>query len=211
LCNNNFYDKDYFENGRETKKSWYENYRWMPQRSFREALAFIDVLCLNKDSYVLDVGCSKGFLVKAFRELEVKADGADISDYALSFAPYRCWNCSNENSWEEHKDWGYTHIIAKDMLEHLNKEELEKELSNFAKICNKIMCVVPMGELGRYRIPEYELDQSHIIRENESWWYNTFEMNGWKVIFHTNHVKGIKDNWIHYPDGNHVFVLERLV
>ena len=69
-----FFDENYFEKGRETGKSWYENYRWMPQRSFREALAIIDCLELNEKSYVLDVGCSKGYLVKALRELEIKSD-----------------------------------------------------------------------------------------------------------------------------------------
>ena len=94
------------------------------------------------------------------------------------------------------------------MLEHLTKQQLEKCLCNFSKVANTILCIVPMGSNGKYRIPEYELDQSHIIRENESFWYCFFEMNGWKIIQNVPHIIGIKDNWIHYPDGNHVFVLE---
>jgi len=204
----NFFDKDYFENGKQTNKSFYENYHWMPQRSFREALAFIDCLQLNENSYVLEIGCAKGFLIRALRELEIKVDGADISNYALSFAPEGCWNCSNDSSWDNHANFGYTNIIIKDMLEHLNKEQLGISLNNFSKVSNKMICVVPIGSNGKYRIPEYECDQSHVIRENESFWYCFFEMNGWKVINHFPHLKGIKDNWTHYPDGNHVFVLE---
>ena len=52
--NMNIFDKDYFENGVEKGISCYQNYHWMPQRSFREALAYIDYLKLDKNSFVLD-------------------------------------------------------------------------------------------------------------------------------------------------------------
>ena len=82
----------------------------MPERSYKEAGAFIKELGLDKESYFLEIGCSKGFLVKALRTLGIKGDGCDISSYALSFAPEGCWNCSTEQSWRDHKDFKYTHI-----------------------------------------------------------------------------------------------------
>ena len=36
---------------------------------------------------VLDIGCAKGFLVKAFHDLGVQAEGTDISEYAIKLAP----------------------------------------------------------------------------------------------------------------------------
>jgi len=124
-----FYDKDYFENGRTTQKSWYTNYRWLPQRSFREAFVYLDYLKLDKNSYVLDYGCAKGFLVRAFRELEIKADGCDISEYALSFAPEGYWNCSILSQWENRN---YTHVVAKDVFEHLNESQLEETFTQLS-------------------------------------------------------------------------------
>jgi len=103
--NGNFFDENYFKKGIETGKSAYTNYHWMPQRSFREGLAIIDYLNLSEKSYVLDVGCAFGFLVRALRELEIKADGCDISQYALSFAPEGCWDCSDDNSWDKYSDF----------------------------------------------------------------------------------------------------------
>ena len=82
-----FYDAEYFENGQGSGKGWLQNYRWMPRRTFKEALAIADYLELDETSHVLDVGCAKGFIVKALRALEIKADGCDISEYALSFCP----------------------------------------------------------------------------------------------------------------------------
>jgi SAM-dependent methyltransferase len=205
-----FYDENYFENGKQSGKGWLENYHWMPRRTFKEAFAFIDTLDLNENSYVLEVGCSKGFLVKALRELEIKTDGCDISSYALQFAPKNCWNCSDKKSWKEHANCEYTHIIIKDMLEHLNKSQLIEMLVKFKNIAPKMMCVIPMGDNGRYRIPEYHVEISHLIAEDEEWWINIFEHNGWHVVDYMNHVQGLKDNW--YPtceNGNCVFVLER--
>jgi 2-polyprenyl-3-methyl-5-hydroxy-6-metoxy-1,4-benzoquinol methylase len=211
LFNGDFYDEDYFERGRTTGKSWLMNYRWMPKRSFKEAKAFISYFDIDEESYVLDVGCAKGFLVKAFRELGIKADGCDISDYALSFTPPGCWNCSEEDSWDEAVDEKYTHIVLKDVLEHLNEERLSKMLSHISKISSKMMCVIPMGEDGVYRIAEYHTDISHIVIENEEWWREQFKKAGWSIIKECPHVPGLKDNWQDHADGlgNHVFVLEK--
>lgn len=203
-----FYDFDYFQRGRESKKGWLENYRFLPRRTFREAFAFIDALGLDEKSYVLEFGCAMGFLVKALRTLEIKADGCDISKYALSFSPHGCWNCEDDVSWLEHKYFGYTHIIVKDVLEHLTIKQLEKTLSNFALVSSRMMCVIPMGDGTKYNIPEYECEISHIIKEDENWWSNKFEECGWRIIKECNHLSGLKDNWAYCENGNHVFVLE---
>jgi hypothetical protein len=186
-----------------------QNYRFLPRRTIREALAFVDYLGLDENSYVLEVGTAMGFLVKCLRFLEIKADGCDISSYALSFAPEGCWNCTDEKTWDKHKDFGYTHILIKDMLEHVSKEQLQKILDNFTKVANKMMCVIPMGDNGKYRIPEYHLEISHLLIEDENWWRNEFEKKGWFVVKECNHVAGLKDNWYYCENGNHVFVLEK--
>lgn len=202
-----FYDADYFENGQESGKGWLQNYRWMPRRSFREAFGIADYVGLTDDDYVLDVGCAKGFIVRALRELEYKADGCDISDYALSFAPEGCWNCTD---WTSHYNFGYTHIVIKDMLEHLTMEQLNNLLQTLKNISDKLLVVVPIGDDGVYRIPEYHLEISHLIAEDENWWTSKFDENGWSLIKSDPHVPGLKDNWSEHADGkgNHVFYLK---
>ena len=204
-----FYDYQYFQNGKQSGKGWLEGYHFIPQRSCREALSFIDYLGLNEKSYILDAGCAYGFLVRTFRYLEIPADGCDISKFALSHAPKGCWNCEDDLSWKEHVHFGYTHCVIKDMLEHLTKQQLIKMLHNIGLVTSRIMCVVPIGDNGIYRIPEYHMEISHLIAEDEDWWRSAFENNGWKITKETNHCPGLKDNWMHVPDGNHVFVLEK--
>jgi hypothetical protein len=208
--NGNFYDADYFERGQETGKGWLQNYRWLPRRTFKEALSIADYLDLNEKSYVLDVGCAKGFIVKAFRQLEIKADGCDISEYALSYAPTGCWNCSEKSSWDTHSSFGYTHIVVKDMLEHLTMIQLKELLSNCSKVANTLLCVIPIGDSGIYRIPEYHMEVSHLIAEDENWWIKKFEECGWGIEKHCPHINGLKDNWQSHANGigNHVFVIK---
>lgn len=203
-----FYDEDYFERGKESGKGWLENYRWLPRRTFKEAFAFIDTLKLDEKAKVLEIGCAKGFLVRALRELEIDTDGCDISQYALNFAPENCWNCSLDWKWEAYKD-KYTHIIIKDVLEHMTPDELIINLRLYSKVGKKLMCVVPLGDKGTYRIPEYHLEISHIIAEDMLWWNKMFEKGGWKVVDFKYHVNGLKDNWfLINPIGNGVFILE---
>jgi hypothetical protein len=203
-----FYNEDYFLRGPASGKGWLQNYRFLPKRTIKEALGFIDYFGLDEDSYVLEFGCAFGFLVKCLRFLEIKSDGCDISDYALSFAPEGCWNSTNEKTWDEHANFGYTHIIIKDALEHLNKEQLFRMLNNFSKVAHKLMCVVPIGDGTKYYIPEYHTEISHLIIESVDWWKNAFEKSGWKLVKDCPRVSGIKDNWAYCEEGNHVFVLE---
>jgi len=202
-----FYDADYFENGKESGKGWLENYRWMPRRSYKEAFGLIDYLELTDDSYVLDVGCAKGFIVKALRGLEIKADGCDISEYALSFAPEGCWNCT---TWEEHYDFGYTHIMIKDMMEHLTLPQLDEMLQTLKHVSDTLFVVVPIGDDGVYRIPEYHMEISHLIAEDEKWWENRFKDNGWYIEKSSPSIPGLKDNWDSHANGlgNHVYLLK---
>ncbi|MFA5075663.1 MAG: hypothetical protein WC436_06200 [Candidatus Babeliales bacterium] len=203
-----FFDADYFERGRETGKSFYSHYRWLPIRSFREALAIVDALGLNEKSLILDVGCAKGFLVRALRMLEIRADGCDISEYALSCADGACfWKSDTTEAWERRKGI-YTHAYLRDVLEHGTHEQILETLRFIRLVAPVLMCVIPMGDSGLYRIQEYHLDKSHVTAENEAWWRRVFAEAGWRITREEEHIPGIKDNWRFHPYGNRVFFLE---
>lgn len=203
-----FFDADYFERGKQSGKGWLENYRWMPERSFKEASAVKIALNLDKTSKVLDVGCAKGFLVKALREMNIKADGCDISEYALSFAPKGCWLCNDKRYWKRKR---YTHAFCKDVLEHCTIKQLIVLLECIGKAAPIFMCVIPIGDGGQYRIQEYHTEITHLIAEDENWWRKMFKKTGWKVVKECSHVAGLKDNWQSFADGigNRVFLLWR--
>ena len=115
----NLYDENYYERGIETGVSCYSNYRWIPELTIPMAARLIEYLGIAEHQKILDFGCAKGYLVKAFRLLHREAYGYDKSEYAINCVP------------EEIKDYirnqvdgGYDWIISKDVFEHIPYQEL---------------------------------------------------------------------------------------
>lgn len=197
------FDKDYFEDGIRKRKSLYENYRWMPEVSFPLANS---VKRMYPGKSVLDYGCGKGYLVHALRLLNVTAYGYDISDYALE-------NCKDEVTpylfrWKAHVPQ-IDVVFAKDALEHNFHEEIDAELKWLAGLCKEACMIVPLGENGRYRIKDYNFDETHIIAENEEWWAKKFVKAGFSIKAFYHRLFSFKQNWLTHSDiGNGIYLLE---
>lgn len=198
------FNRDYYERGVETKLSAYQNYRWLPHYSLPAANSIKKYY--GEDKKMLDYGCAKGFLVKALRMLDVDARGYDISEYAIK-------NCdeavlgyvSNQLPFHE-----VDVIIAKDTLEHVPYKSLEKTLNTIESLSKQQLIVVPLGDGTTYRIREYELDKTHVIRQDEEWWIKQFNNVGLKVDEFYYSYPGIKENWTkEHPQGNGIFMLKR--
>lgn len=196
------YDADYFERGIETGKSLYSNYRWIPELTIPLAYEFIKILNLQEQSKVLDFGCAKGYLVKAFRLLHIDAYGCDISEYAL------------EQADSDIKPYLYTDIpsvtfdavIAKDVFEHLDERSLDRVLYTLSNRCKSLFVIVPLGDGIKYHVPSYELDTTHIIRQRLEWWQE-------KIGKHFSNVEAryewghIKTNWVSHEKFGNGFIL----
>lgn len=201
------YDKNYYENGVELGISGYKDYRWLPDLTIPMCKSIIEQLSINENDLILDYGCAKGFIVKAFHHLgRKKTFGVDISEYAIK-------NCDDEvksylklidtnrrlvEQVNEKYDW----IICKDVLEHIEKQELRKTLADFRKLSKGIFVVVPLGKDGKYVIEEYENDVTHIIREDMVWWENEIKAAGFQIASKSYVFDGVKDNWASFEKGN---------
>lgn len=209
------YDKNYYESGIEHGLSGYQNYRWLPELTLKMAHCLIQQLNIQIDNTVLDYGCAKGYLVKAFDLLDVECYGMDISEYAVSEADpqirYRLRLCNSKLSSHDFSKFSkkYDYIIAKDVFEHQSKNLLASNLQVLSQYCKTLFYAVPLAEAGRYIIPSFENDITHIIRENQSWWLDTTSSCGWQVQYSSLSQRGVKDNWLSaYPTGN-LFVTAR--
>ena len=79
------FGKEFFDGGR--KEPWcYRAYGADVYYPLSGLVSLGIKMCFNPKR-VLDVGCAKGFLVKAFREQGMEAWGVDVSEYALSTSP----------------------------------------------------------------------------------------------------------------------------
>jgi SAM-dependent methyltransferase len=206
MIDQTFYDKDYYENGIQTGKSCYQNYIWLPELTIPMAMSLIDYLGITRKHMVLDLGCSKGYLVKALRMLHRMAWGADVSEYALSQVPEDVKIFCHKTDILEHMTFDY--CIAKDVFEHIPVEELRILLKTLKS--KELFAVIPLGKNGKYYADSNNLDKSHIVCEDDLWWKDFFKENGWELIDFSYKMDGMKENYLTIPKAHGFFRLHNL-
>lgn len=203
------YDADYFLRGRETGKSLYSDYRWLPDLTIPMVEAIISHCGIDKSDHILDFGCARGYIVRAFYELGYDAWGYDISEWALA-------NCDSKVSKRLRSDElvtcdDYEWVIAKDVLEHVvNVQTTIDDLMDIATI--GVFAVVPLSMFDGqpYIVSDYELDVTHIHRLTLASWARMFMRPGW-VVTGSYMVPGVKANYQTWDWGNGFLVAKRLV
>ncbi len=188
------YDADYFLHGLETGKSLYQDYRFLPNLTRPMAAAMAQHLGIRHGDTILDVGCSRGYLVRAFREMGYDAWGMDVSEWAISnadevAAPYLHLSGGSEI----HGNFSW--IVAKDSLEHVERLDfLINEMLHRASL--GIFVVVPLSPScdKPYVCDAYERDVTHIWRLDLAAWARKFMRPGW-VVEARYRLPWIKQNW----------------
>lgn len=211
-----FYDKSYFESGIKSQKSLYENYRWLPKLTRPLAKAICRFANISDKDIVVDYGCARGYVVRALVENGMNAFGMDISEYAIensdALIRKRLHLIQEDTLPVSFQKMGLPEvnwIIAKDVFEHIAPEKLFKTLCEASELGIKLYVLVPLGDSGKYRIPDYELDASHVIAEDEQWWSNMFTSANFKITNFRHHVDGIKEAALNlHEKGNAQFLLQ---
>jgi len=213
MNNGEQFDEDYFLRGRQSGKSLYENYRWMPKLTTQMVKSIIDHLGIDEGETILDFGCARGYVVKAFRQLGYSAYGVDISKWAIENADreVRSYLSHITGSTTLRTEYvGVDWVVAKDVLEHI--PSVTDTIINLMSIArNGVFVVVPLSieDGSPYVVADYEKDVTHIHRLTLVSWVRLFMRPGWEVIA-SYRVKGVKDNYAHYPLGNGFIVARRL-
>jgi SAM-dependent methyltransferase len=200
------YDEDYFERGIQTGKSGYENYRWMPERIYKEVRVVINLLGINPKDKVLDFGAAKGFWVRGFRDYGIDAFGVDISEYALSHSDDYVKDYLSK--YPEIPDMKFDFIVSRNTLEHIEESELEKILTRFYELTNVVFFTVPLVDPITRKYIMQMLDTTHKIFWTNEEWILFCEKCGWKVenLFK---LKGVHDKWESYPNSMGFYILRK--
>jgi SAM-dependent methyltransferase len=210
MASRNAYNEDYYENGAELKISGYQNYRWLPEQTKSMCSSIVDFAGIERTNSVLDFGCAKGFIVRAMNDLGYDCYGGDISEYAISRSHESIKERLTLLDPERMEDWflhrNFDIVLCKDVLEHIPYESIDSLLSVLRRISPRLLAIIPLGENGKYVIPDYENDVTHVIRENHAWWHERLRQAGFNDIRFEHKVRGIKENWSHYPTGNGFFL-----
>ncbi len=171
------FGKEFFDGGK--KEPWcYSDYGANVYFPLSGLVSLGIKMCFNPKR-VLDVGCAKGFLVKAFREQGVEAWGVDVSEYALSTSP------------EDIREYLYMVDLNKDSLpfadEYFDCVTLLGTiecLDDYDKVISEVRRVLrPEGNV--YMRTVYKTDPGDTIRKNvhsRGYWLKEFRRCGFKPL-----------------------------
>lgn len=189
-----YYDADYYLDGLNSGKSNYENYSWLPDLTLPMADHLKRAMRIADGDTVLDVGCARGYLVKALRMRGVNAFGYDTSEWAIA-------NCDegvkgyvgNTLPGDRHD-----HVVMKDVAEHIHPDDLIHLLNTLlANTRKSMLLIVPLTSQinGLYLRPEDNADSSHVIRWPLEQWMRFINKT---VIGGTCNEFVVAGSW-HYP------------
>ena len=191
------FNKEYYENGIKNKISGYENFHWIPTRSFSEAIEIINRFNFNS---CVDYGCAKGFLVHALRKLGKEAYGEDISDYAIENSDEKIKKFITKPTYKI-----VDFIICKDVMEHVPENEVVETFKYLRNRCKEALFTIPLGDNNILRIREYEIDITHVTKKDEDWWIDALNESGFKIKDFRYSMGDIKEKWKDYKYGNGFF------
>lgn len=169
----NQFTEEYYMRGPDTGLSNYRDYHWLPDATISMATHLRRYLDIKPGETLLDVGCARGYYVKALRLIGVEAFGYDISEWAIAncdpdVKPY----VRNHFNGEQ-----YDYIFSKDCFEHVPHQELESLVRRLLGSTRKtFFAIVPLAESwgGRYVHPKEENDSTHVIRWTFTEWLEFF-------------------------------------
>jgi 2-polyprenyl-3-methyl-5-hydroxy-6-metoxy-1,4-benzoquinol methylase len=173
-----WFDADYFEHG--VKSNWERGYSWPIFRSIFEDTAAYLIQMFPEASSFLDVGCAKGFLVKALRQLGLDAWGFDHSSWAITHAeaaakPFlKLADIATANY-----DRTFDLVVAMSILESLTEQQLDHFLPRARTWATQaIIAVIATNNGGAPAAVDRDL--AHITMRDRAWWIARFLAAGWR-------------------------------
>lgn len=205
------YDADYYLRGTTSGKSLYCDYRWLPRLTIPMVKRIIEHCGIEKNHRVLDFGCARGYVVRAFRELGFNAFGADVSEWALANADEAAYPfVDTVQAMLKNSDDKYDWIVAKDVLEHVvDVQNVINDIMASAQV--GVFAVVPLSLFDGhpYVVASYEQDVTHVHRLCLGTWAGMFMRPGWSVDGRYA-LSGVKGNYASWEKGNGFLTCRRL-
>ena len=143
---------------------------------------------------VLDIGCAKGYLVYAFRELGIEAYGVDMSEYATSQSPPEIrdylLNADVDQERLPFSDEMFDLVSATEILEHLTNHRFL--LSEIRRVLKTRGIAIAAGRrrvrvtirslAGTTDFGRLDCNPTHVNRHPALFWIREFESHGFHYI-----------------------------
>lgn len=186
-----FYGKDYFlaakgsNYGRKTHDGQvlftpYEEQFYLPRN--REVAQWIMRRFHPKTAIVL--GCARGYMVKALRDLGINAVGVDISRWAITHSPDDVQDYMYVGDVCDLSLWmtqQFDVAVAFDVLEHIHVPDLYTAIDEVARVAKTVLLDVPIANDDLHPDHSGGTDHSHVSVYTTDWWKRQFMERGFIV------------------------------
>ncbi len=165
------YGFNYFDGGAAN----YSLYNWQIYALYMKPIA-LAISKVFRPKCVLDIGCAKGFLVKAFQKIGIEAFGVDISKYAISNSPSlirdRLYILDIETQPQPFPDNYFDLACAIEVFEHLKEFNFVlKEIARVLKSGGYVILATPTRKIKK------DQDITHINIHNKNFWIKLMKKN----------------------------------
>lgn len=145
---------------------------------------------------ILILGCARGYLVKAFREVGVEAWGIDISEWAIQNSPEEVREylyCGDICDLSVFRDKQIDLIVGLDVFEHIKIPDLYLAISEASRVGKNIVLDVPIGDDDLHPDKSNGTDKSHVSVYTPKWWVQAFAKHDFEAS---------SSNVYTYPEGD---------
>jgi SAM-dependent methyltransferase len=173
-----YYDEEYFQ-PHNRKSSYIYPFTWEVEREGCMACAKTIIEHFNP-SNVLELGCAKGFLLKALKELkpDIEVVGCDISRFALEnlIEPFPVFLCDVRDGIPV-KSQSFDVVVATNLLEHIDHEYVAGVIAELRRVSRRWVFVSMPISLQNANLLHLG-DQSHVSVLPLSYWICQFYRHG---------------------------------
>lgn len=201
-----FYDEDYYEKGKESgKNALTGEYSWERLGEYFKTTAQ-HIQRNFMPQTMLDVGCAKGYLIKAARDLGVDAFGVEWSPYACANSPVKKY-ISNRDITIFMGKKTYDLVTCFDMMEHIYEDDADLALHKiFSRADNWVVFNIGVEESPGELLD----DKSHVNIQPRKYWEEKLTEIGKDysfVLLPEGHSAKSDVWWFNVPKS--LFVLEK--
>ena len=184
-----YFDEAYFERGEE-RGTAYKDYA----RSADESVTYREIaealVAVFQPRKCLEIGCATGPIVRALNDLGTKADGVDVSEWAVAHRLHPNVALASADDLP-FSDGEYDLVFSCHTLEHLDRSTIGKAIGELNRVVAAEGFQFHMLPLvGTYPFDydldtarsELRVDPTHRILEPVEWWRQRWQPFGWSSV-----------------------------
>ena len=171
---------------------------------------YVDYISQNyKFKRILDIGCSNGVAVHKFKKQRKESYGIDVAHIAIRYAAEKTLvpNCIMADASDlPFKDGFFDAIFSCDVLEHLERRDVGKAISEMMRVCKGFLFIVIDCDVERNREwiqkakKEFPADFARI----ENLHLTVMPFRRWRRMFESAGAKYLKEH-----EGLYIFTTEK--